>query len=38
MSEGKDAIVRKELAFEATGLPVIRKGIMPGSYALRDKS
>jgi hypothetical protein len=37
MSEGKEAIVREELAFDASGLPVIRQG-MPGSYALRDKS
>ena len=37
MSERKEAIVREELAFDASGLPVIRQGIMPGSYALRDK-
>ena len=36
-AERKDAIVREELAFGATGLPVVRQGITPGSYALRDK-
>lgn len=37
MSEGKDALVREERAIGASGLPVIRQGIMPGSYALWDK-
>ena len=36
MSEGKEAIVREELAFGASGLPVIFQGTQ-GSYALRDK-
>ncbi len=33
MSERKEAIVREELAFDATGLPVIWQGTQ-GSYAL----
>ena len=37
MSEGKEAIIREELAFAASGLPVVRQGIVPGSYAVRDK-
>ena len=36
MSEGKEAIVREELAFGASGLPVVRQGML-GSYALMDK-
>jgi hypothetical protein len=36
MPERKEAIVREELAFDASGRPVIRQG-RPGSYALRDK-
>ena len=36
MSEGKEVIVREELAFEASGQPVIQQG-RPGSYALEDK-
>ena len=36
MSERKEAIVREELAFDASGLSVIWQG-MPSSYALMDK-
>ena len=34
MSDRKEAIVREELAFEASGLPVIWEG-KQGSYALQ---
>ena len=37
MSKGKEAIVREELAFAASGVPVVRQGIVPGSYAVWDK-
>ena len=37
MSERKDAIVREELAFAASGLPAVRQGIAQGSYAVWDK-
>ena len=37
MSERKDPIVREELGFGASGLPVIWQGTQ-GSYALSDKS
>ena len=37
VSERKEAIVREELAFGASSLPVIRQS-RPGSHALMDKS
>ncbi len=36
MSERNDPLVREERGLEASGLPVICKG-MQGSYALEDK-
>ena len=36
MSEGKEVIVREELATDASGLPAVRQG-KQGSYALMVK-
>ena len=37
MVERKGVIVREELTLVASGLPVVRQGITPGSYAIKDK-
>ena len=37
MVERKGDIVREELSLVASGVPVIRQGITPGSYAIGDK-